>query len=830
MTTLLIDSCIPVRFGSPGQRAAYGLRQKLGILGPVTGLVIDSSGNEWRTRSLLPQGDLFLGNARALSLESPTFLGRPMTETRHPLRATDLFAPLTAETYGEGWANDRRIAKLASHIAAMSPRTIIVADETLLPIVRRAIPQGDAVVVLSRAWADWHGHIACRIKNSEQSLWHRRLADFLVADAQAVPPCYEQQPYQDLLPAIEQERSDLFLTKFDTVMIPSTGNAWLDQMVIDLAGRAAQQQVDKEGAACPVIFAGFDNRLLENYPHEHQAQHWFRLHTGIGTSRALFMPCLTPFLAPLVNSALSVGTPVLLSHGDLDHFGLEPVEGMLINRFDLAPQLLNLAIARGVDDPAWYQAIASDWSVQTRAGTLATAGWQPSAAAKPENGDPCDEMVPVRLPPVIGLPTVLYNRASNMLLLRLQIRSESGVEDVRLLNGNGEDLTRLAPTAGQLRQAIYQLEGGLVIPLADLRGALCIECYCDTQKLHNIRIDVDDFELVGCELIQFDVSNHGISGAFWVDSSLKDARWQIDVNGEMGMIHTAHSVVIPDLDVIAIPFHAPMPSGATTHMSINLVAQNTGQLPQRPVQRTLYARQSQLAPAASQSPAIEALKDRHVGRRGWIVGNGPSVRLDDLARIPQDDVKFCFNRFYLSYDTNPLREDYVVSADTLMIKDFGQEMIDLSTGYPLFCIPPAETLDLRGDFALVPPGQVGLPLFSHSPDQYVSVGGSSVFVAIQMAWHMGIRELVFYGMDYSFSAKVVRDPRYAFPVSFDDGNHFIKGYRSAKPWCPPTWRDISAGFLNARVAFELHGGKVINATRGGKLELFPRQSFDEVIA
>jgi hypothetical protein len=66
-------------------------------------------------------------------------------------------------------------------------------------------------------------------------------------------------------------------------------------------------------------------------------------------------------------------------------------------------------------------------------------------------------------------------------------------------------------------------------------------------------------------------------------------------------------------------------------------------------------------------------------------------------------------------------------------------------------------------------------------------------------------------------------------VSFEEGNHFIPSYRSAKPWCPPTWRDISAGFLNARVAFEVSGGRVTNATRGGRLETFVRADFDTLV-
>ena len=171
----------------------------------------------------------------------------------------------------------------------------------------------------------------------------------------------------------------------------------------------------------------------------------------------------------------------------------------------------------------------------------------------------------------------------------------------------------------------------------------------------------------------------------------------------------------------------------------------------------------------------------------------------------------------------------VVSADTLMIADFGQDMIDVANGLPLFCNKYSDVAHLRGDFVHLQPGGTYLPIFSTEPEHFVSVGGSSVFIALQMAYYMGIREVFLYGIDYSFKMTLTRDPRYPFPVAYDEGNHFIKSYRSAKPWCPPTWRDISAGFLNARATFEADGRKIVNVTRGGLLETFERQSFDDVV-
>lgn len=235
-------------------------------------------------------------------------------------------------------------------------------------------------------------------------------------------------------------------------------------------------------------------------------------------------------------------------------------------------------------------------------------------------------------------------------------------------------------------------------------------------------------------------------------------------------------------------------------------------------------------PAGAQEAGLGALRGKHAGRRAWIIGNGPSVSLEDLDRIAsQNEPIFCFNRFYMAHGNTDLRETYLVSADTLMIADFGQEMIDKSGGLPVFCAEPAELPALEGDYLQVSKIDTSMPVFSTEADRYVHVGGSSVFVAMQLAYLFGIRELVTYGMDYSFNQTPVFDPRYPMPVCFDEGNHFIQGYRSEKPWCPPNWRDISFGFLKARTVFDSQGGRILNATRGGKLEIFERAVLEDLL-
>jgi hypothetical protein len=123
----------------------------------------------------------------------------------------------------------------------------------------------------------------------------------------------------------------------------------------------------------------------------------------------------------------------------------------------------------------------------------------------------------------------------------------------------------------------------------------------------------------------------------------------------------------------------------------------------------------------------------------------------------------------------------------------------------------------------------GFPsLFSKDASRRVSPGGSSLFVAMQIAYYLGIRNFYVYGADFSFRFTPVPGAT-GFRTASGDGNHFIKNYRSGRPWCPPALQNILSSFLSARMLMEADGGFIKNATRGGELDVFERMDFDEAV-
>jgi len=430
--------------------------------------------------------------------------------------------------------------------------------------------------------------------------------------------------------------------------------------------------------------------------------------------------------------------------------------------------------------------------------------------------------------PAVEAPSaaVIYNAAAR--LLTVHVTCPERADEVRVLGDGGAELARVRVSGQEVRAAM------ICAPDA-LPHSLTIRNYIGTDCVKELILQSEDIQQAGLEVAVLALSDTEISGAFWAREGTGQDWQMICHDTALGQFHTKEGRVLHDLSLIAVPFRMPLPDqdiqpahGDAPGDRICIVPNAAGA--PTPRQSPLTLSRVQLKGLRRPAPELAALRNAHKGKAAWIIGNGPSVRLEDLATIPPGDVVFAFNRFYLSYPDHPLREDYVVSADAQMIDDFGQEMIDQSGGLPLFCRPRETLSHLKGRFVTLMPGDSALPVFSTNPAHFVSVGGSSVFVALQMAYYMGLRDIRLYGMDYSFNTVLSHDLGNEALMAVNDGNHFIENYRGDRPWYPPSWADIATGFLNARIAFELDGGHIVNATRGGRLETFQRLDIGHLLA
>jgi len=92
---------------------------------------------------------------------------------------------------------------------------------------------------------------------------------------------------------------------------------------------------------------------------------------------------------------------------------------------------------------------------------------------------------------------------------------------------------------------------------------------------------------------------------------------------------------------------------------------------------------------------------------------------------------------------------------------------------------------------------------------------------------MGFSEVILIGVDHNFATK--GKPNTTITSEGDDPNHFDpkyfgKGFR----WQLPDLETSEIAYRMARNAFEADGRKVVDATVGGKLTVFPKVEYNSL--
>ena len=102
------------------------------------------------------------------------------------------------------------------------------------------------------------------------------------------------------------------------------------------------------------------------------------------------------------------------------------------------------------------------------------------------------------------------------------------------------------------------------------------------------------------------------------------------------------------------------------------------------------------------------------------------------------------------------------------------------------------------------------------------------YVALQLAYFMGFETVILIGVDHSFKSK--GKPNTTVVSAGDDPNHFDSGYfGKGFRWQLPDLDTSEKAYLRARKFFEDDSRQVLDATVGGKLQVFPKVSYDSLL-
>jgi FkbM family methyltransferase len=239
------------------------------------------------------------------------------------------------------------------------------------------------------------------------------------------------------------------------------------------------------------------------------------------------------------------------------------------------------------------------------------------------------------------------------------------------------------------------------------------------------------------------------------------------------------------------------------------------------------------------APQLRALREKHAGqKRCFVIGNGPSLNRTDLEALA-GEVSFAVNGFFLKSrklswsPTYYIVEDHLVGEDRAHWINRFKGPTKLFPAYLAYCIEPAEDVVFfnhrpRKSY----PGGFD---FSLQADKITYTGCTVTFTALQIAAYMGFEEIYLIGVDadYDIPKDVeqskeygtgVLDMKSADPNHFDP-TYFGNGYR----WHDPQVDKMVEAYREARKVVSANGQVIYNAGVGGKLDVFERRDFNEVL-
>lgn len=227
---------------------------------------------------------------------------------------------------------------------------------------------------------------------------------------------------------------------------------------------------------------------------------------------------------------------------------------------------------------------------------------------------------------------------------------------------------------------------------------------------------------------------------------------------------------------------------------------------------------------------LARLHNFYLGQRCFIIGNGPSLRADDLSTLHvHGEITFAFNRIFQIFDKTQWRPTYFLSQDNLALSTSAMEMSAIPAKAKFI---PVEAKWYQGIsikdasyFHLVPNDERDYHLFSEDIPSRIYNSTTVAYTAIQLAVWMGFKEIYLIGTDHHFHT--TRDRYGKIHIDTNAKDYFADDYNKKRngEWLPNVDASTMA-FESARDYAEARGIKIYNATRGGKLEVFERRDFD----
>lgn len=224
---------------------------------------------------------------------------------------------------------------------------------------------------------------------------------------------------------------------------------------------------------------------------------------------------------------------------------------------------------------------------------------------------------------------------------------------------------------------------------------------------------------------------------------------------------------------------------------------------------------------------LDAFAGRHMGRRCFIIGNGPSLRYRDMTRL-KDEITFGSNTCYQKFQHWGFSCNYWACTDPLQLELQGLKHQDHLpedivkfvpfTYLPLLQLSNCCPMNISDDTAHAPG-------FSDSPDA-LCPGSTSMVILLQLAVIMKCNPIYLVGVDHSWPPDAWEVLHH--PIGDKEVELWASKEDAASLRTPPDLARMNADYEEARRRTEELGITVCNATHHSALNVFDKIDYERL--
>ena len=234
---------------------------------------------------------------------------------------------------------------------------------------------------------------------------------------------------------------------------------------------------------------------------------------------------------------------------------------------------------------------------------------------------------------------------------------------------------------------------------------------------------------------------------------------------------------------------------------------------------------------------LKKYRNLHKGQRCFVIANGPSLTMEDLELVIQTgDISFGCNHIEKIFENTAWRPDYWCVTDENIADSVEQ---GVPKEIPLFTTKSSyeKMTNKRENICYIK--DLYLPEHCVRTDMmswWAMSATVSVFM-IELAMYMGFSEIVLLGLDCTFRIQNYEHVATSSKEGYADYSKNLNKDKerlkernmTADEYNEHIYQMFMTDYRNIQKVAQVRGIKIVNATRGGRLEVYKRQTMEEIL-